>query len=95
MEPHPIVRTRVCSAQSATCFQHVLLSVPEAVSEEYGSGQYFLRGLSRAMQPMAAGPEELCSPRGLFSCGEWCQAQEDTPMERTGEKVRRSSDYRQ
>ncbi|EOB04985.1 hypothetical protein Anapl_03351 [Anas platyrhynchos] len=35
------------------------------------------------MQPMAAGPEELCSPCELFSCGEWCQAQEDTPMERT------------
>lgn len=93
MVPHPILGTRVRSARSATCFQHVLLFVPEAVSEEYGLGQYFLRGLSRKMQPMAAGPEELCSPCELCSCGEWCQAQEDTPMERTGEKVRRSSSY--
>lgn len=54
--------------------------MPDTISEEYGSGQYFLRGLSREMQHMAAGPEELCSPCEPCSCGESCQAQEDASL---------------
>lgn len=39
--------------------------MPETISEEYGSGQYFLRGLSREMQHMAAGPGSCAA---LVSC---------------------------
>lgn len=57
--PRPLLRMEVRSTRLATHFQHVLLSVPEAISEEYGWGQYFLRGLSR--QRNAA---HGCWPRG-------------------------------
>lgn len=50
--------------------------MPETISQEYGLGQYFLRGLSREMQHMAAGPGELCSPCEPCSCG----AQEDASL---------------
>lgn len=54
--------------------------MPETISEEYGSGQYFRRGLSREIQHIAAGPGELCSPCEPCSCGEPCQAQEDASL---------------
>lgn len=54
--------------------------MPETIREEYGSGQYFLRGLSREMRHMAAGPGELCSPCEPCSCGQPCQAQEDASL---------------
>lgn len=60
----------VRSARPGMHLERVLISVPKTISEEYGSGRCYLRGLSREMQHMAAGPGELCSPCEPCSCEE-------------------------
>lgn len=82
----------VRSARAGMRLQHVLVSVPKTISQEYGSGQYFLRGLSREMQHTAAGPGELCSLCEPQSCKDLWQAQGRCCSENFDEAERRSKD---
>lgn len=74
-------RDSVRPARAGMHLQHGLVSVPKTVSQEYGSGRCFLRGLSREMQRVAAGPGELGSPCEPHGCEELWQAQEDAALD--------------